>query len=134
MTYKKQLLRRLTWAEWKTYDPFDREKYTTFYLSVYEPTWERPYPSILLRMSNGSGSVFCRFATLEALEAVFVLPGGYGDRVRVAIGKANKIADEITAAMKMAMHKRQLAQGAQIIRTDTGEILAEAERIVRDHA
>jgi len=129
-SYRKQPQRRLTWAEWKTIDPFDQTKYTTFYLSVYEPTWERPYASILLRMSNGSGSAFCRFATIEALNQVFVMPCSFQERVETAMRKANLIADDISNDMRLAMNRRQLAQGGQIIRTDTGEILAEAERII----
>jgi len=83
-------------------------------------------------MSNGSGSAFCRFASLESLKQVFVMPSSFQERVETAIKKANLIADDISNDMRLAMNRRQLAQGGQIIRTDTGEILAEAERIVND--
>lgn len=123
---------RITWAKWRVFDPFDRERYMTFYVSVYEPTWEMPYASLLIRATSGNGSMFHRFASVDDLLKVYVVPEGYVERLREAIIKAEKIADDIHKDMRLAMNRRQLAKGGQIVRTDTGEILAEAERILSD--
>lgn len=121
---------RLTWAKWRVYDPFDRERYTTFYVSVYEPSWEFPFASLLIRVTSGKGSMFHRFASVDDFMDVYVVPEVYVNRLREAMWKAEEIADGVNEDMKLAMNRRQLAKGGQIVRTDTGEILAEAERII----
>ena len=128
--FAKVPLRRLTWAQWKVCDAFDATKYTTVYASIYAPRWETPFASLLIRITNGAGSVFVRFASVADAQQFVVIPEVYVERFEDAMARANTIADEITEAMQLAMHKRQLAQGAQIVRTDTGEVIAEAERII----
>ena len=123
--------RRLTWCQWVVTDPYNHERYTTFYASVYAPTWERLYPSILLRITSGTGSAFFRASSVEALQRIIVIPTEYVGRLESAIVEAIRLADGIERDMRLAMERRKLPQGAGLARTDTGEIVAEAERIVQ---
>jgi len=130
--YKKVNLKRLTWCQWRITDPYDTSKYTRVYLSVYEPTWERPYASLLCKFANGGGEIFFRFACLDDAIQVIVIPGEYMERLATSLAIANQQADQIESDMRLAIERRNLSPGARLVRTDTGEIVAEAERYLEE--
>lgn len=128
--HPKPHLRRLTWCKWERKDSYDKEKYTTFHISIYSPTWERPYVTLLISISNGGGRVFFRAASVADLQSVLIVPGHYLERLMEAEQEALRIADQVGRDMRLALQARNLAPGSCVVRTDTGEIIAEAERIL----
>ena len=74
---------------------------------------------------------FQRIEILKGVLLAFKLPESARERLSLALVEANHEADRIEQDYKLIFAKRQLAPGGSIVRTDTGEIIAEAERIVR---
>ncbi len=123
-------LRRITWASWKLTDAFDGGKYSTFYVSVYEPTWERPFANILFRITNGGGSVFMRFMSVDDLREKFVIPECYIERLEDAMVSAGEMADRIEGDMRLALKIKGL-KGQTVTVTPEGDLIAEVERVLR---
>jgi len=122
----------ITWARWKFYDSYDKRYFTTFTASVLKPSFEYPVASVTMSVVNAAGRVFMRFATIENLRSLFIIPNEYAERLeeayRKAIFEAQTIQDKQKALYKMS----GLLPGSKIVRTDTGEIIAEAEDILRE--
>lgn len=123
-------LKVITWARWKIIDPIDNRFYTTFTVSVLKPSSEYPITSVAMSIVTSTGRLFMRFASLDALQQVFVVPSEYRQRLMDGCVTARQQAQVIIEQQKTMHRLADLAPGAQVIRTDTGEVIAEAERIL----
>ena len=122
----------ITWARWKFYDSYDKRYFTTFTASVLRPSFEYPVASVMMSVVNAGGRVFMRFATLENLRNLFIIPEEYAERLEVAYRKAIFEAGIIQDKQKALYKMNDLSPGSKVVRTDTGEIIAEAEDIIRE--
>ncbi len=121
---------RLAWYRWTLKDCYSPKFWTAFTIGVYAPSRDRPVVAVLFSIANGGGKVFMRFRSMAELQQYFILPNDKQaiDRLLQAEVEAGKLADQFEADMKLildAKHRRQL------IDADTGEIVAEAERIIK---
>jgi len=82
---------------------------------------------------NGGGRVFIRFASLTDLFKAFVVPAEYIDRLKTAYAQAILDANQIQEQQKVLHKMSNLTPGSQVVRTDTGEIIAEIERDLKDN-
>lgn len=80
---------------------------------------------------KGNYRIFLRIGTLDDLMSVFVIPGEYIERLRNGWDLAVKEADIISNHQKKLHGMRNLSPGSYVVRTDSGEIIAEAERIIK---
>jgi hypothetical protein len=127
-----QKIRVITWCRWKVYDPYDSKYFTSFTVSVLKPSAEYPVVCISMSVVTSNSRIFLRFASLIDLQKVFIIPEEYLNRVNLAIEQAYEQVSVIIMQQK-AMHKmNDLAPGSQIVRTDTGEVIAEALQILKE--
>ena len=128
-----KFLKVITWARWKVVSLLDAKYYTVFTISVFKPSWEFPVACVAMSQRSGISKSFMRFPTLESLQEVFVIPEVYKDRLMEGYAQAVREAREIQAKQKALWKMSDMAPGTHVIRTDTGEIIAEAERIIREN-
>jgi hypothetical protein len=126
----KKFVKWLSVASKKIKDSYNPKSYTWRMVLVPKPTVEQPYPCILVTLSNGFSKVLLRVTSLEEYDAAFTLSVEERAKIEQALKDANSEADRIEEDMRLLMAKRSLAAGAKIVNTGTGEVLAEAERIV----
>jgi len=124
-------LRVITWCRWKLPDPYTKENFTIFTASVLKPSFEYPIASVSMSIVKGRYKVFLRLPSLKDLASVFVIPTEYQDRLRTAYQQALSEAGPIQSHQKALYKMQGLAPGSNVVRTDTGEIIAEAERIIK---
>jgi len=113
----------------KIADPYNKTFYTEFEAFVLKPTYNHPWPCIMVSVRNGRQKLFFRVADLKELRAAFKIPRTAGQRLNLALMAANREADDIEKDMKLAFARRRLVSG-HIVRTDTGEVLAQADKIL----
>jgi len=122
----------LTWASWKAYDQTDPEHFTIFTAFILKPSWEYPIASAAMTIRRGTKKILLRMS-YKSLDELFKIPKEYKERLdhayRQSLTQSRDIIEQQKAYHKMA----GLAPGSQIVRTDTGEIIAEAERILREN-
>ena len=123
--------KRLTWYRWEWRDPYRKELWTAATVSVYEPTYEMPFVSFLISIANGGGRVLMRCCSLAEAQSRVVIPDKAIERLSLAETRARIILDDIKRDLRAIADIRSLSPGSQIVRTDTGEVIAEAERILR---
>lgn len=123
-------LKAITWGRWKSYDPYDSRYFTVFTVSVLRPSFEFPVACVSLAVSNGGGKVFQRFASLTDLRKIIVVPVEYIERLTEGYAQALQEARKITDKQQSLYKMNNLEPGSQVVRTDTGEIIAEAEKIL----
>ena len=129
---RKKSLVKLAYFTRRIADPYNKGFYTTFEVFVPKPTLETPLPCILIAIRNGYQRLFFRVSSLKEISSSFRIPQSAKGRLAMALVEANHEADKIEQDYKLLFAKRQLSPGSQIIRTDTGEVIAEAERILRE--
>lgn len=122
----------ITWARWRINDSYAKEFYTVFTASVLRPNFEYPLATVSMSIVKGSRRMFLTFATLEDLRAVFVIPAAYNERLEFAYQEATEEMQTIIDKQQALHRMANLAPGSQIVRTDTGEVIAEAERILKE--
>ena len=71
----------------------------------------------------------CR-SLVEARQRV-VIPEAGLERLELALTKAHIILADIQRDLRLIADARTLPPGASIVRTDTGEVIAQAERILK---
>ncbi len=125
-----KFLKAITWARWKYFDPYEPKYFTVFTASVMKPSFEYPVACVSLSVSNGCGKVFCRFASLVDLRKCLVVPDEYIERLNEGYAQAVAESQAIAAKQQTLFRISNLQPGSQVVRTDTGEIVAEAERII----
>lgn len=124
--------RCLGWWREEVHDPYNPEYWTAINVSVMSPMMEKPYVSVLISFSNANGRVTMRVRDIKEASEVVVIPIEDAMRLESAVIKGNKIADEIEKDYKLIFERRKLPPGVSLIRTDTGEIISEAEKILRE--
>jgi len=126
-----KFLKVITWARWKVMSSLEAKYYTVFTVSVFKPSWEFPIACVAMSQRSGINKSFMRFLTLESLQEVFVIPEIYKERLIEGYAQAVQEAREIQTKQKTLWKMSDMAPGTHVVRTDTGEIIAEAERIIR---
>jgi len=119
-----------TWR--KIYDPYNSKGYTRLTLLVPKPTTEDPLPCILVSIRNGHSKLFFRVSSIAEYKSAFELATEEEERIQEALIQAHKEADKIVNDMKLLIRKNRLPDGVKWVQTDTGEIIAEAERILKE--
>ena len=130
MKTRKSLI-KLAYFKKQIADPYNANFYTVIEVFVPKPTAEKPYPCLLVAIRNGHQKLFFRVASIKELHSTFSIPKSAKLRLAMALVEANHEADRIEQDYKLLFARRHLAEGGQIVRTDTGEVIAEAERILR---
>ena len=136
-------LKVITWARWKHYDPFavrpeeDKRKrknltfeshyFTMFTASVLFPTYEYPYPCLTMSVVAPKYRVLLRFVSLADMQAVFVIPAEYRERLAEGFESAVKESRRIRQRDAAMRKTSDMAPGSQLVRTDTGEVVMEIE-------
>lgn len=113
-------------------DPYAPQYYTAMTVSVYAPNLSRPFATVLVSWANAGGRVLVRFRSIEEVPGVFYIPSDEVLRLSKAVGEANRRADILERDMKVMFDRRHLPDGVGLARTDTGEIVAEAEKIIKE--
>ncbi len=116
---------RLAWWRGETRDPYEPRYYTAITCSVYSPTIDRPWASVLISIANAGGRVLMRVHSIESALQVIHIPQEAIERLTEALGRANEIADQIAEDRRLAEQRRRLPEGVQWVRSDTGEIISE---------
>jgi hypothetical protein len=124
--------KRLAYYRWEDADPVQKDRWTAWTVSVYAPTYDRPYITVLLSMANGGGRCLTRYKSLDAVRARINIPSDGIERLELAITRAGIILVSLLKDLKIIDHAHSLPEGYQLVRTDTGEAIAEAERIIRE--
>jgi len=122
---------RLSWYRWEYRDAYEPKYYTAYTVSVYAPNYNHPYPSVLISQANAGGRLLQRFPDLEIAQQYITIPQDALDRLQDALVTANEIADKIEEDMRLLMQKRHLPAGSKLVNSITGEIVAEAEYILK---
>ena len=110
----------------------DGRHYVVVTASVVHPSFEYPLVCLVLSLVSGKGRILQRFTSLDALKSFICVPEEYIDRLVDGCSKARVEVDEIQTKLKTLMRISNLAPGSQVVRTDTGEIVAEAENIIKE--
>lgn len=130
-----RLLVKLAYFTRKIQDPYNKGFFTTFEAFVPKPNAETPLPCILVAIRNGHQRLFFRVASVKELTSAFSIPQSAKKRLAMALVEANHETDRIEKDYKLLFAQRHLAPGGQIVRTDTGEVLAnsvnDVERYLR---
>lgn len=127
---------RLTYYRWEWQDPVQERYWTAVTISVYAPTYERPYPSVLVSIANGGGRILFRCQSIEAAKKRLIIPEVGLERLENAYRVGQELEIAIKKDLALLYTAGTLPQGAGLARTDTGEIVSErgaveqAERIV----
>ena len=120
--------KRLSWVRWEWADPYSKDRWSACTVSIYSPTYDRPYVSVLISMANGGGRFLMRTKSLkDAMERV-VIPDWGIERLQLAETQAINELEGINRDLRLLYDAKQ--PGAKIINTETGEVLAEAEKIL----
>ncbi len=120
---------RRTYCRWEWQDPQRPEYWTACTVSVFDPSYERPYISILASIANGGGKCLMRTATLADMRLRLVIPAQYITRLELAITQATGVLTGLQRDLRVITEVGHLADGDQLVNTGTGEVVAEAERI-----
>jgi len=120
---------KLAWARWEWQDPYQGGYWTACTVSIYRPTYDYPHVSILVSMANGGGKCFMRCSSLDQAMERVVIPGKYLERLRLAETRACEEMERIKTDLRLIYDASQ--PGSKLVNAD-GEIIAEAERILRD--
>ena len=123
----KRLLQWLAVTSRKIRDAYDTKAYTWRMVLVPKPTFQSPLPGILVSLRNGHKKILLRVKSLEDYDRAFTLTAEEREKIRLALFEANREADRIEDDFRHLAEKRRQSSDA-----DTGEVMAEAERIIRE--
>ncbi len=87
-----------------------------------------------ISINNTHNKIFMRFRSLVALQQVFVVPAEYIARLSAAHEQAIEQSNHIQERVRLMCKLSNVPPGTQLVRTDTGEIIAEAERILNGNS
>ena len=122
----------ITWASWKMVDSFDPEHFTLFTAFILKPSWEYPVACAALTIRKGTKKILLRMS-YDSLCKTIIIPEEYRERLATAHLEALRQAKALRDYQKKIHKMSDLQPGSHVIRTDTGEIIAEAERIIREN-
>lgn len=128
----RKFIKWLAVASKKVKDAYNPKSYTWRMVLVPKPTAEDPYPCILITLSNGHNKILLRVTDLAEYDNAFNLSQEERSKIAQALSEATIEADRLEEDNRLIYQKRHLPAGAKIVNTGTGEILAEAEKVLRD--
>ena len=113
-------------------DPYAPKYSTRLEVFVPKPTEEVPLPCVLVSIRNGHQKLFFRAESLTALKAIFKIPKDARLRIESALITANIEADKIEQRNKAMFELRRLPPGIKLVRSDTGEVLEDVEKYLKE--
>lgn len=114
-------------------DPYNPKHSTRLEVFVPKPTDEVPLPCVLVSIRNGHQKLFFRAENLKALKDIFKIPKDAKLRIESALVTANIEADKIEQQNKAMFQLRRLPAGVKLVRSDTGEVLEDVEKYLKDN-
>ena len=132
MSNKKTHIVKLSWVRKKIVDPFNPNAYLNLEIFVPKPTKENPLPCLLVSIRNGHTKLFFRLRDVVDYSKSLSLSRRDKEKLRLGLIQANVEADEIEKDMRLSFARRRLLPGDKIVNTGSGEILAEAERMLNN--
>jgi hypothetical protein len=118
---------RLGWYRWEWADPYKPDMWTACTVSIYKPSFDYPFVSVLISIANGGGKVLMRVKTLEeAKRRTGMSDEGY-ERLSMAFTKAQEELEGIERGLKLIYGAKDLPPDAVIVRSDTGQIISESK-------
>jgi len=87
---------------------------------------------VLISIANGGGRVLMRCANLEEAKSRVVIPEEGWERLELALTKAQGILEVIQRDLRILSGLQTMAPGSSLVRTDTGEVVAEVEKLLRE--
>lgn len=124
--------KRLAYYRFEEIDPVNKEMWTAWVISIYAPDYEHQHVSLLLSVANGGGRCLMRFKSVAALRRRVNIPGEAIERLELAEGEGLRMLERLRADLKLIDHSHTLLENGAIVRTDTGEVIKEAERIIQE--
>lgn len=124
--------KRLAYYRWEWPDSIRKDMWTACVVSVYQPSYDLPFVSVLISISNGGGKVLMRTGTVEEAARRTGMPQEAMERLRLAETRAHEILNEIKENLRIIAGARSLSPEASLVRTDTGEVLKQAEKIIQE--
>ena len=118
---------RLGWYRWEWADPYKPNMWTACTVSIYKPTYEMPFVSVLVSIANGGGRVLMRTKTLEEAQRRTGMGAEGYERLSVTFTKALDELDKVQRDMRLIYGAKDLPPDAVIVRTDTGQIISESK-------
>jgi len=131
MRKQYRAIRKLAGFERDIPDPYNKNFHAHIEVFVPKPARDNPLPCILISIRNGHQKLFFRVASVAEISKALRVPRNASVRLKAALVEANYEADRIEQDYRLLFAKRHLLPGGQIVRTDTGEVIAQAERILK---
>jgi len=128
----RNLVQWLTIASRKIRDGYAAKSYTWRMVMVPRPSLQAPLPCILITLSNGHKKIMLRVRSLEEYYEAFRLTVEEEEKIRLALAEANREANQIETDMRLLFEKRRMSPGEKWVNPETGEVIAEAERIIKE--
>ncbi len=125
-------LKVLARARWEKVDCFDTRYRTIYTVSVLKPSFEYPVACVSWSEVKGNYRIFDRFMALEDIQQFHVIPEEYLERLHLAYGEALRQAEAIRKQQSVYHEVAKLQPGTKLVRTDTGEIIADVERFLKE--
>ena len=126
------MAQRLSWWRAEYRDPYEPRYYTAVTCTVMAPNLQRPYVSVLITIANAAGMVKLRVRDIVEARSVIAIPDHAAGKLQAAVDKGNRQADQIERDLRVMFERRKLPEGEGLARTDTGEIVAEADKAVAE--
>ncbi len=127
---KRNYIQKLAWVRKKIVDPYNPKAWLDLELFVPKPTRDNPLPCILVSVRNGHSKLFFRLQDVSDFVKGFSLTRRMKERLKLGLVQANAEADEIEKDLRLLMARRK-HPASTLVDTDTGEVIAEAERILK---
>ena len=124
--------KRLAYYRWEWPDSIHKNLWTACTVSVYQPSYDMPFVSVLISIANGGGRVLMRTSSVAEAARRTGMPIEAMERLQLAETRAMGLLDDIKNNLRIIDNAHSLQPGSNLIRTDTGEIVAEAEKIIKD--
>ncbi len=107
--------KRLAYYRWEDPDPIAKDRWTAWTVSVYAPSYDRAYVSVLLSMANGGGKCLKRYASLDDLRKVVHIPDEGIERLELALTRARSLLVDIRRDLKLIedAHSGNLVQSIE---------------------
>jgi len=121
-------MRVLAWWRKVWADPYDGRWYITVSVSIPTPTSEFPVACVLVSFRSSNSRVLCRFTDIVTARKAVVIDEKAIPRLQRAWEEAEKQAQGIQHKLRVMMAASQ--PNSVVVDKSTGEIIAEAERII----
>lgn len=122
------MAQRITWIRWEVPDPFNSRYWTAYIVQIYKPSYDYPHVTVLYSMANGGGKCKTRYRSVKELLAHHHIPEHYLERLYTGETYAWECLEGIREDIA---NLGMLKKGAKLVDIASGEILNEAERILK---